>query len=106
MGGERLRTPSYVSLLRIRPRPLAWAVSAYMHVRFGQRPGPAPSEATRALQLEVQGEHLDRPFDRLPGIMSAGHISGVEARLAKGLGRFTANVKSVDAKGHDGGSLR
>src|SRR5215469_4310327 len=43
-------------------------------------------------------EPFHPPLDGLPGIVPAGHVTRVKARLAQCLGGLAANVEAVDAE--------
>jgi hypothetical protein len=51
-------------------------------------------------------EKLGRPFDRLPGEMSSGHVPRVKSCLSPGCHRLASDVKPIDAKRDDRRGLR
>src|SRR3954468_3006617 len=46
-------------------------------------------------------EQLDLAAHRLPGVVAAGHVAGIEARLAQRDRGLATDVEAIDAVGHD-----
>src|SRR3954468_5021217 len=51
-------------------------------------------------------EQLDLAAHRLPGVVAAGHVARIEARLAQRDRGLATDVESIDAVGRDGLLLR
>ena len=72
--------------------------------RTGRRRRPASfSPGGRRAVRDLETLHV--ALDRLPPIVSAGHVAGVEPGLAQGDRGLSAHVEAVDAEGDDRGAL-